>query len=151
MKDLRLALVLSLVVLAACGSSSQGGGAASGDSGSPSGGPTPDAAGASCPAPLGDAGFSSLETFPVNALCTNRQLTEWITPCQGSIVVLAIQGRDCADYWLFDATTHALQATGHGCNLRAQCTAGIAGFVFPTSCFDGNFSTNVASLCRDGG
>jgi hypothetical protein len=151
MKGVFFACVL-VAVLGGCGSSSPGG--SGGDAGSDSGSPntqSPDAAAGTCPAPIRDAGFTSLEDFPVDSVCTQERLIEWISPCQGSIIVVGGRGVDCSDYWLFDATTHDLQAEGHGCNVGAQCTEGIAGFVFPTSCFDGNFTTNVAYLCRDGG
>ena len=97
-----------------------------------------------------DAGVTGLDDLPVEQLCAMHLgigLRRWGTPCEGSIVVLQGVGVDCANYWLFDATTKALQATASGCIAGPGCTGGVPGFVFPTGCFDGNFSTDVTDPC----
>ena len=110
-----------------------------------------DAGRLACPGPIDDAGFASLADLPVSALCAsgNGRLLQWTTPCEGSIAVLQPDGADCLDVWLFDATTHELQATASGCDLRVTCTGGITGFGFPTACFDGNVSPAMTELCND--
>lgn len=106
---------------------------------------------AACRAPLAaDAGVTGLDDLPVAQLCAMHLglgLRRWETPCEGSIVVVQGVGVDCANYWLFDATTKALQATAYGCVAGPRCTGGIPGFAFPTRCFDGTFSTNVTDPC----
>jgi hypothetical protein len=106
-----------------------------------------------CPALLDDAGFTSLDDFPIAELCatSERGLIEWTNPCEGSIIVVEGSGVDCNKSWLFDAMTRKLQAKGAGCNVGDRCTAGAPGFLFPTGCFDGNFSTGAISICPDAG
>jgi hypothetical protein len=103
-----------------------------------------------CPAAIDDAGFTSLSDLPIAALCTegNGRVVEWTNSCEGSVAVVQGDGVDCQNVWLFDATTHALQATAFGC-LRLSCTGGVPGFAFPTTCFDGSFVPELESLCTD--
>jgi hypothetical protein len=109
-----------------------------------------DAAAAICAGPIAaDAGVTSLDDLPIQTLCAESpgRLSRWATPCAGSIIVVEGLGVDCASYWLFDATTKALQATAHGCNVGPICTDGLEGFRFPAECFSGNFTTDVVRLC----
>lgn len=109
---------------------------------------------AACPGPLAaDAGLTSLDDLPIEALCaqSSGRLIRWSTPCAGSIVVVDGSGVDCASYWLFDATTGALQATANGCNAAPRCTGGVEGFRFPAACFTDAFTTDVVRLCPTGG
>jgi hypothetical protein len=135
------------------GSGGGGGGMGGGGSGGTADGG--DGPKGTCPQPIAaDAGVTSLDDLPVAALCAESpgRLIQWTTLCAGSIVVVQGQGVDCASYWLFDSATTKLQATAAGCNGAAVCTGGVAGFVFPTTCFNPTFSTAVVPLCPvDGG
>jgi hypothetical protein len=110
-----------------------------------------DAGPAVCKDPLAaDGGVTGLDDLPVAKLCAmpiGLGLLRWDSPCAGSIVVVQGVGVDCANYWLFNATTKALQATAYGCVAGPRCTGGAAGFEFPSSCFDGNFPTTITRLC----
>jgi hypothetical protein len=110
-----------------------------------------DAGPLACPGPIDDAGFASLAELPISALCASGsgRLLRWTTPCDGSIAVVQPQGSDCLDVWLFDATTQTLQATASGCDLHAACTGSVAGFDFPTACFDGSISPQMTELCGE--
>jgi hypothetical protein len=82
-----------------------------------------------------DAG--SLEDLPIDQFCQHpfgNGAMQW--ECLGSIVVVHSVGPDCADYYLFDATTKALQAKAHGCSGNAICTDSVPGFTFPSACVD---------------
>lgn len=97
-----------------------------------------------------DGGVTGFDDLPVAKLCAmpiGLGLLRWDTPCAGSIVVVQGVGVDCANYWLFDATTKVLQATAFGCVAGPRCTGGTPGFKFPSSCFDGNFPTTTTRLC----
>jgi hypothetical protein len=142
-----IALIALLPALGGCNSSNGGSLGVFPDSGSDS----PDGVdGASCPGPIAtDAGVTSLDDLPVQALCAESpgRLFRWTDACAGSIVVVLGEGVDCASYWLFDATTDALQATAHGCNVGPLCTGAVDGFRFPRECFSGDGPANIVKLC----
>ncbi len=109
-----------------------------------------------CTQPLPDAGFTSLADLPLASLCAasyNGQVVEGTPPCQGSIAVFTTSGVDCGGFFLFDATTGALQAVGSGCDgfEAFSCTGGISGFVYPYQCFDYGGWPQRTNLCPDGG
>ena len=118
-------------------------------------GPPHDAFAITCNGVLVDAGFSSLTDFPVASVCTQAySVIESPTPCQGSVLVEAATGIDCGSFWLFDASTGALEAQGGSCNNDYSCTAAVPGFVFPSACFDPaswGWSGPIEHLCPDAG
>lgn len=113
---------------------------------------------AMCSTPLAtDSGVKSLDDVSA-ALCVRggSGAIRWNGTCGGVIVVVQGSGVDCAKYWLFDATTMALRATGQACNVMTPvCTGSVPGFQFPTQCFGGNFPSGITQLCpsnsSDGG
>src|SRR5262249_23634422 len=138
-RHMRKVLLLHLLALvSACSSSTPSTPLATVSDGGSDASTASDAAVSACP-PLGDAGFARLEDLPVQDICAQvpHGLGRWTTECHGSIIVVHGDETDCSSYWLFDATTHALQATGHECNCCATCTGGVSGFLFPRDCFDG--------------
>lgn len=91
-----------------------------------------------CKGSVRDAGFSSLSQFPFAAYCAGpypNTVFEATTSCQGTLIVGAADGSDCGLWWLFDATTGALEATGGGCNGGWSCGGAAPGFKFPYQCF----------------
>lgn len=109
-----------------------------------------DATSVDCSSPLASPGFSSLADLPVAQLCAQswmglRNVIE-SAPCQGTIEVDDETGGDCSEFWLFDATTGALVATGSVCTGPISCTAA-PGFQFPTGCT----ATGWTNLCTDAG
>jgi hypothetical protein len=106
-----------------------------------------------CTSPLPDAGFTSFAELPLAALCASArgQVFEGEPPCQGSIVVFVSGGIDCSGFYLFDADTGALEATGGGCNGTEVCGGGVAGFQFPYQCFYNGGWPQETNLCADGG
>lgn len=136
--------------------------------------PGPDAAGAvrdapadvadaiiDCPGALPDAGFTSLDDLPVAQLCAESGaggygagvVEETTTPCDGSILVQSPMETDCGAFWLFDATTHALQAIGGQCNGSYGCSGAVPGFRFPSECFEPSWQwgSSGIELCPDAG
>jgi hypothetical protein len=105
-----------------------------------------------CSSPLSNPGFSSLADLPIAQLCAQswmglRNLIE-SAPCQGIIEVDDETGTDCSEFWLFDATTGALVATGSVCTGPISCTAA-PGFQFPTG--TGCQGMGWTHLCPDAG
>jgi hypothetical protein len=102
--------------------------------------PASNDAGTTCLGPLGDAGFSSLIELPVAALCASSaqvmgdEMLEW--SCGSWTLVVRGTGPDCGTFWLFDATTGALEALGQGCE-GFVCTGAAPGFQFPSECAPG--------------
>ena len=94
-------------------------------------------AGTTCSGPLGDAGFSSLAELPIAAICASSpqimgdSLLEF--SCGSWTLVVQSTGSDCENFWLFDATTGALEALGEGCE-EVPCTGAAPGFQFPSEC-----------------
>ena len=112
-----------------------------------------------CSGPLPDAGFFSLASLPVAQLCAQSGaggygagiLVESMV-CQGSIIVSSPTATDCGLFWLFDATTGALQAIGGGCNGGLACSGAATGFDFPSQCWSGwPSAAGGEELCPDGG
>jgi hypothetical protein len=118
-------------------------------------------AGTVCTGPLVDGGFSSLSNLPVAGLCAGSGaagygaglVLESRSSCQGSIVVYSATGVDCGSFWLFDATTGALQAAGGECNGYDMywCDEAIPGFRFPSQCFppSSGWASSWSELCPD--
>jgi hypothetical protein len=103
-----------------------------------------------CSQPLaGDGGVTSLDDVPA-VLCVRggSGAIRWNGTCGGSIVIVQGEGVDCAKYWIFNATTKALQATAAQCNVSTVfCTGSIPGFTLPSACFDGTFPSGITQLC----
>ncbi len=109
-----------------------------------------------CVGPLGDAGFTSLADFPVATLCasTGGMVVEGSPPCQGSILVSVPDSPgsgDLGEWWLFDAATGALEASGTNTNGLIACGGGATGFVYPYQCFEYGGWPQKTSLCTDAG
>jgi hypothetical protein len=106
-----------------------------------------------CPAPLGDAGFASLTSVPVAALCAQSSLYRGGSAgiveqaqCGAWTVVVEATGPPCLSFWLFnDAGT--LLAFGEGCEAYS-CTQGVPGFLYPLECVPGGNELQYGpSLC----
>jgi hypothetical protein len=113
-----------------------------------------------CAGPLPYAGFSSLADLPVAQLCAQSAdasdspgglVFESPTPCDGLIWVSSATGIDCSAFWLFDASTGALQAAGSTCNAEFIGCSSVPGFMFPNQCFPlhGTWPGALKSLCPD--
>ncbi len=106
-----------------------------------------------CSGPLPDAGFSSLADLPIARLCGGAYGDLYESsppPCQGLVLVTVATGVDTGDYWLFDATTGALVATGEGVDGTISCAGAVPGFQFPDPCFDnGGWDGPGIDLCDD--
>ncbi len=165
----RLGAPLVALLVAGCGSggaspspdagtsadSSAGGGADGGSDGASTDGPVSDASlHVVCAGPLPDAGFSSLADLPVARLCGGAYgdlIESSPPPCQGLVLVTVPTSADSGDYWLFDAATGALVATGSGDNGTLSCSGAAPGFQFPEACFEiGGWSGPGIDLCTDG-
>jgi hypothetical protein len=117
-------------------------------------GTTAQDAGFACAGPLTDAGFSSFSDLPVAALCDAQSFLPSYSPnllewgC-GSWNLVTREtpyaggggggsgggsGSACEQFWLFDATTGALEALGGGCCGSVVCREAAPGFSFPTEC-----------------
>jgi hypothetical protein len=113
-----------------------------------------------CSGPLGDAGFSSFADLPVAELCSQSAaggygagIVEESPACQGSTFVWSPTETDCGLFWVFDATTGALQAVGGGCNGGLGCSGAATGFDFPNQCLS-DWATSLQGgkeLCPDAG
>jgi hypothetical protein len=72
--------------------------------------------------------------------------------CDGSILVQSAMGIDYGDFWLFDASTGALQAQGYASNGDYTCTGVSPGFRFPMECFIPNWGwSGQRQICPDSG
>lgn len=102
-----------------------------------------------------DAGlYSSLNTFPIASECAQAgvhsyAVTETVMPCGGSILVQTV-GPDCQGYYLYDATSGALEASGGGCNVLPSWEC-VPGFVFPSACWAQQWPGPEEQLCTDAG
>jgi hypothetical protein len=121
-----------------------------------------DARGIVCEGSLQDAGFSSLTDLPLAQLCAQSAVAsdnpgglvlETPTSCAGLIFVSSATGIDCAAFWLFDASTGALQADGSICNgSYISCVGAAPGFAFPDQCFvPYGWPGSGKQLCPDAG
>ena len=163
----RRGLLLGALFVAACGdpltgTALHGGTKAEGGAGSDAaldaGVDSPDGS-ITCSGPLPDAGFSSLADLPVAQLCAQSGVGGYgagivveSMACQGSIIVSSPTATDCGSFWLFDATTGALQAAGGGCNGGLACSGAATGFDFPSQCWSTWPSASGGEeLCPDGG
>jgi hypothetical protein len=116
-----------------------------------------------CSGPLQDAGFSSLADLPLAQLCAQSAtasdspgglVLQSPAPCAGLIWVSSATGIDCSEFWLFDATTGALQASGNTCNASYYaCLGSVPGFTFPNQCIVPNHGWigNGKEQCPDAG
>ena len=102
-----------------------------------------------CTAPLPDAGFSTLAELPVAQLCaqSNGDLMQFGPPCQGSILVAL--PTNPGQWWLFNASTGQLEATGGGDDGFVWCNGGISGFQLPYQCWWNGGWPQQTDLCTD--
>lgn len=114
-----------------------------------------DASALECGGSLADAGFSSLGTFPIASWCTgdiHSSVIEYSMPCGRSMLVQAQRGPDCEAFWLFDATSGALEAEGAHCDGGSTSWTCVPGFVFPSACWAAGWETGPQKqLCVDAG
>ncbi len=114
-----------------------------------------------CQSPLPDAGFTSLRDFPVARECAgswDHSVTLSDRACQGVLIVSADDGVDFGSWWLFDAATGDLVASGSTGPRSSPseppwgCDYSVAGLRFPYQCFlYRGWGGDRIELCPEGG
>jgi hypothetical protein len=101
-----------------------------------------------------DAGFASLTlaTLAVTELCEQAAAagSQNVAQVQCGSLIWVTQGRGgyCLSFWVFDATTGALEAFGGGCN-GVSCYGAAPGFEVPSTCNPAHCTCTVTAqpLC----
>ena len=102
------------------------------------------------PARVSNAGVSQLSDLTIGVVCGDPNGPIESKPCEGAIKVEETSGVDSNLWWLFDATTGALEAYGEvqGPGAGLGCEGARPGFVFPYQCYIDGWS-GATSLCTD--